>query len=159
MFQHIDKTDFPPLKPTLVYDGKCGFCRYWVLKWKMIADHNVDFYPFQEVASNYKDIPAFHFKEAVRFIEPDGKVYSGPDAAFRSYLYGKRNLLIYRFYQKNRVFKKCCDRVYQWVADYRNFVFRLCKFTIGKNPVKPDYSKSIYTLMGILALILAASLF
>lgn len=159
MFQHLEKTNFAPKRPTLVYDGNCGFCRYWVLKWKKIASEHIDYFSYQEIASNFKDIPEFHFKEAVRFIDTNGKVYSGPDAAFQSYLIGKKKLFIYTLYQKSPLFKKLCDIAYQWIADYRSIVFEWCKFFIGKNPVKPDYSKTIYLLLAFIVVFSAYYLF
>ncbi|MGI8893042.1 MAG: thiol-disulfide oxidoreductase DCC family protein, partial [Bacteroidia bacterium] len=68
----------------MVWDGECGFCHYWIIRWKMITGDKIEYNTFQNVAGNFPDIPVDRFREAVRLIETDGSISSGPKAAFRS---------------------------------------------------------------------------
>ena len=69
--------------PTLVYDGDCGICRYWVDYWKDWTGASVDYRTYQEAAAEFPMIPLEAFQRAIQLIEPDGHVYSGAAATFR----------------------------------------------------------------------------
>lgn len=153
MFSHLDSTDFPPKnKPLMVYDGNCGFCKYWVIKWKLMSGDSIEYQPFQKVASSFKDINAKHFAEAVRFIDMDGKVYSGPGAAYYTYFIKGKVKFLYKAYKNKNWFRRLNDIVYQWVADNRDFVFRICIKMLGKNP-RITQHLWVYYLIGLLVLI------
>ena len=69
--------------PTLVYDGDCAICRYWVTYWQGLTNERVVYRPYQEAATDFPTIPLEAFQRAIQFIEPDGHVYSGAAAIFR----------------------------------------------------------------------------
>jgi predicted DCC family thiol-disulfide oxidoreductase YuxK len=69
--------------PTLVYDGECGICRYWVNYWKDWTGESVEYRPYQEAAADFPTIPRQAFEQAIQLIEPDGHVYCGAAATFR----------------------------------------------------------------------------
>jgi len=74
----------PPAKPLLIFDGDCGFCRRWIERWKLQTGDRIEYVAAQEVVGRFPEIPAEHFVQSVQFIEPDGCVYSGAEAVFRS---------------------------------------------------------------------------
>jgi predicted DCC family thiol-disulfide oxidoreductase YuxK len=71
-----------PERPTLIYDGECGFCRASVnrlLRWD--REHRLDVVPFQDqtrVAGLGIPLPAL--AAAMHLVNPGGAVYSGADA-------------------------------------------------------------------------------
>jgi predicted DCC family thiol-disulfide oxidoreductase YuxK len=69
--------------PTLVYDGECGICRYWVTYWQDLTHDRVIYRAYQEAAPDFPAIPPSAFQRAIQLIEPDGHVYSGAAATFR----------------------------------------------------------------------------
>ena len=69
--------------PTLVYDGDCAICRYWVSYWQGLINGRVAFRPYQEAAADFPTIPLRAFERSIQLIEPDGRVYSGAAATFR----------------------------------------------------------------------------
>ncbi|HYJ06353.1 MAG TPA: lipase maturation factor family protein [Chthoniobacterales bacterium] len=73
-----------PVKPLLIFDGDCHFCRRWVERWRDLTEGAVEYAPFQEVASRFPEIPREAFEKAVHFIERDGTVYRAAEAVFRS---------------------------------------------------------------------------
>ncbi|MCB0801779.1 MAG: DUF393 domain-containing protein [Flavobacteriales bacterium] len=141
MFQHLDKTSVPPdNKPLMVYDGKCDFCRYWIVKWKMMTGNNIEYTTFQKAAKQFPDIEIQHFKEAVRLILPDGTIYSGPAAAYYTYFIRNSVPFLFKWYQSITWFRRLNDYLYQWIADNRNQVFKFCIKMLGKNPRKQNYN-------------------
>ena len=66
--------------PLLVYDGDCGFCKYWVRYWQRLTGDRVAYAPYQEVAAQFPEIPVAAFQRAVQYIAPDGKIASGAEA-------------------------------------------------------------------------------
>jgi predicted DCC family thiol-disulfide oxidoreductase YuxK len=73
----------PQRLPTLVFDGDCGICRYWVAYWRELTDERIDYRSYQTAAADFPEIPAAAFHAAIQLIEPDGHVYSGAGATFR----------------------------------------------------------------------------
>lgn len=75
-------------KPLLVYDGDCRFCRQCLRFAKKRTKNKVEYQPYQKVASQFKKIPLSEFKRSVQLIEPEGKVYTGAEAVYRTMAYG-----------------------------------------------------------------------
>jgi predicted DCC family thiol-disulfide oxidoreductase YuxK len=72
-----------PGRPTLVYDGDCGICRYWVNYWHDLTGDKVVYRAYQEAAADFQQIPPEAFRRSIQFIEPDGQVFSGAAARYR----------------------------------------------------------------------------
>ncbi|HET7032054.1 MAG TPA: lipase maturation factor family protein [Casimicrobiaceae bacterium] len=70
-------------RPTLVYDGDCGICRYWVEYWRELTGERIVYRPYQEAAADFPAIPREAFQHAIQFIETDGRVHAGAAATFR----------------------------------------------------------------------------
>jgi len=79
----------PSGKPTLVFDGDCGFCRHWIVRWRRVTGAKVDYAPYQEAAGWFPAIPLERFQSAVQLIEPDGEVSQGAEAVFRTLRYAR----------------------------------------------------------------------
>ena len=71
-------------KPLLVFDGECGFCRTWIRRWARATGDEVDYAPYQAVASRFPQIERARFAEAVHFFEPGGRTSTGAEATFRA---------------------------------------------------------------------------
>ena len=70
-------------RPTLVFDGACGICRYWVDYWRGLTGERVVYRPYQEAAADFPAIPRDAFERAIQFVETDGRVHAGAAATFR----------------------------------------------------------------------------
>ncbi len=68
--------------PTLVYDGDCAICRYWVAYWQDLTGDSVVYRAYQEAATEFPQIAPAKFRRAIQLIAPDGRVYSGAAATF-----------------------------------------------------------------------------
>lgn len=154
MFAKIDKTKHAPQKPTMVWDGTCGFCKFWKTRWQLKTKDKINFVTYQDRASEFPDIPLKEFKKASRLIEPDGRVYSGPDSAYKS-LYYTGNQKWHHWYQKYAWFEKLSDIAYNHIAKNRDFYFKLTKSLFGENPAKLKpywffYLLAVFIILAIL---------
>lgn len=136
----------------MVFDGQCGFCKYWVIRWKKMSADKIDFQPYQKVSSSFQDIEQKHFKEAVRYIDLNGKIYSGPAAAYYTYYIRDKVKFLFLWYENKTWFRKQNDLIYQWIADNRSFVFEVCIKMLGKNPRETKHYWLIY-LLAVIAII------
>ena len=78
------------MKPLLVYDGDCGFCRLWVDRWRLATGERIEYAPFQEVGGVSPEIPIQQFAEAVHFRDADGSWSRGAEAVFRALSHAPR---------------------------------------------------------------------
>jgi predicted DCC family thiol-disulfide oxidoreductase YuxK len=145
-------TSHAPQKTVLIWDAECGFCKYWITKWQMIVDEqNIDLRPYQEVADDFPDLDKGLFKKAVRLVTPDGTVYSGASAAFKSLELGGATNLPMSWYELNPTFAELTEWLYQKVADNRPFLYDISHFFLGENPKK--IYPSLWVWAGVGALI------
>jgi len=74
----------PQNRPVLIYDGDCGFCRRWIARLPPETRSRVDTRPFQEAAEQFPNISLEQFQASVQLVQPDGSVYEGAQAVFRT---------------------------------------------------------------------------
>jgi predicted DCC family thiol-disulfide oxidoreductase YuxK len=117
----------PPPKPLLIYDGDCHFCKLWIARWKKLTRDAVDYLPSQDpqIEKQFPEIPREHFNESVQFIERDGKVFYGAEAAFRSLAQNPKWQWPLRLYKNSRLFSWFTERAYYFVARNRKTFSRL----------------------------------
>ncbi|MEX0966509.1 MAG: DCC1-like thiol-disulfide oxidoreductase family protein [Bacteroidia bacterium] len=148
----------PENKALMIWDGDCGFCHYWVLRWKKITNDAIDYAPFQEVAPAFKDIDESVFRESVVLVEPDGTYYINAAAPFRSFTYGKKWGWLYSLYESSGAFAALSDRIYRLISNNRPSLMKVTIATFGKNPASPKPYWLLY-LLGINMLVLMLWLF
>ena len=151
MFQKIERTSHIPQKQTLVWDGDCTFCKFWKTRWELKTNDKIHFEPYQTASDNFPDIPLKEFKKASRFIDTDGKVYSGPDSAYRSIYVGGVSFW-HNLYTSQKWFTKLSDHGYNHVAKNRSFSYKVTIALFGKNPEKLKYYWLLY-LVAIVVLV------
>lgn len=69
-------------RPTLIYDGKCGFCEAWVGYWRGLTGERVEYLPYQEAAERFPEVPAEDCRRAVQLVTPEGR-FGAAEAVFR----------------------------------------------------------------------------
>lgn len=154
MFKKIEKTSYPPTANIMVWDGKCGFCKFWKTRWEKKTEGILIFKTYQEYAENFPDIPLKEFKKASRLIETDGSVYSGPDSAYRS-LWHAGNKKGHELYVEHGWFRWLSDHAYNHIAKNRHFYFKITKLLFGKEPLnlKPYWLLYLFAIILILAIL------
>src|ERR1044071_7813260 len=148
-------------KPLVVFDGDCGFCRFWIARYKAYTGDRVDYFPFQEVASQFPDVPLKNFKKAVHLIEPTGDVTSGAEAVFRTLGFSPVKRWPLWLYENVPGFKPASEFFYQLVAGNRVVFSFLTKLLWGRSVEPETYFLSrlfFLRMLGIIFLIAFVSL-
>ncbi len=123
----------PPARPLMIFDGDCRFCAFWIRRWQRATGEAVEYIPFQDpkIASQFPELPPDRFERSVQFIEPDGAVYSGAEAVFRSRAVNPRHQFGLRLYRKFPGFAPLAEWAYRFVANHRTGFSALTRFLFG----------------------------
>src|SRR5580658_565011 len=117
--------------PTLVYDGDCAVCRYWVTYWHELTEERVRYRPYQEAAADFPAIPRQEFQRAIQLIERDGQVYSGAAATFRLLRHAPSRGAWWWCYSHLSGFAAMSEWAYAFFARRRVLLQRLSKLLWG----------------------------
>jgi lipase maturation factor 1 len=142
----------PPSRPLLLFDGDCGFCRFWVARWQARTRDRVDFAPAQQQASRFPQVTEEAWKRSVQLITPEGAVYGGAEAVFRILAYAPGlhwMLAIYRYLPGAR---PVTEAAYRLVADHREFFLKLTRIVWGPDPEPSSYVLSRWVFLRLLGL-------
>jgi predicted DCC family thiol-disulfide oxidoreductase YuxK len=117
----------------MVFDGDCNFCTLWISRWKQTTGGSVDYLPAQDprIATQFPEIPREQFDTAVQLIEPDGAVYFGAEAVFRTLAHSPKRHWPLRCYEKSALIAIISERVYRLVAENRKFFSLLTRWFLG----------------------------
>ena len=131
----------PPPKPLMIYDGDCNFCTLWIRRWQQMTGDAVDYLPSQDasVAAQFPEIPSDRFQTAVQLIEPDGTVYSGAEAVFRTLAKNPNWRWALRTYENAPIIARITEFAYGFVAGHRTFFSLLTRWFWGRQVERPDY--------------------
>lgn len=72
------------MRPLVLFDGDCGFCRRWVERWRGRTQGRVLYRPASPGVRWLLGIRKRDTRRAMQLLEPSGRVYSGADAVFRA---------------------------------------------------------------------------
>ena len=112
------------MKPLLIYDGDCRFCRRWIERWKKKLADCVEFEPYQTAAARFPDVPGRHFRESVQFVDETGRRYAGAEAAYRLFDRAPGGSRLFWFYRHLPGFRALSEWGYRLVAGNRSFFSR-----------------------------------
>jgi predicted DCC family thiol-disulfide oxidoreductase YuxK len=132
----------PPPKPLLLFDGDCGFCRRWILRWKGLTGPRVDYATSEEAGSRFPEIPAEAFRRSVQLVMPDGLVYEGAEAVFHSLAFAPRRAWLLAAYESVPGFEAVTELAYRTIARHRNAASAVTTALWGKTVETPAYRLS-----------------
>ncbi|PYV43571.1 MAG: hypothetical protein DMG06_10115 [Acidobacteria bacterium] len=141
------------LKPLLVYDGDCSFCRWWIVRWKHSTGDLVEYAPFQEVGFQFPQIPKERFRHGVQLIEPSGQVFSGAEAVFRALAYSRGKGWMLWFYSTIPGVAALSEWLYQFISHHRSGFSKLTRFFLAKQAEVPTYFLSRWLFLRMLGAI------
>jgi predicted DCC family thiol-disulfide oxidoreductase YuxK len=126
-------------KPTLIFDGKCGFCRIWIEYWKELTGDTVDYAASQDVGRDYPQIDPDEFKRSVQLVLPSGEVLNGAEAVFRT-------LRLENVYDKVPGAAPVTEWVYRIIAAHRDVFYWLTVLMFGRTvrPLKYDAVERLF---------------
>jgi len=131
----------PPPKPLMIFDGDCNFCTLWIRRWQQLTGEDVEYLPAQDasVAARFPEIPRERFATAVQLIEPDGAVYSGAEAVFRTLAKNPKWQWPLQACEKIPALAGITEGAYSFVASHRTLFSRLTRWCWGRHVERPDY--------------------
>ena len=127
-----------PMKPRLVYDGDCAFCRYTVEYAASVTSDAVEYRPYQEVMSEYPDITEAEFADSIQLFA-DGGRYERADAAFRTLAIGGVRFWD-RLHRRLPGFAGFSDALYLWVARHRELCLTLARPLFGRELRRAEFN-------------------
>lgn len=139
-------------QPVLIFDGDCGFCRYWVRYWQRLTGDQVRYRPYQEVAADYPEVGLEAFSGAIKLDEPGRPMLSGAAAAFRVLALAGRPLG-WRAYRFVPGFASISGFVYASIAGHRPAAARLSRWLWGAERVPATYHHASWLFTRVIALI------
>jgi len=141
----------PPARPLVVFDGDCGFCRFWIERWKSVSGGRLDYAPYQEVAGRFDEIPEAEFRRAVQLVLPSGEVFGAAHAVVRALaeIPGKGHwLTLYRV----PGIRPIVELAYRLTAANRGLASRFTRILWGGVSAKPTYARASALFLRLLAL-------
>jgi len=144
-------------RPLLIYDGDCGFCKYWMRYWHKLTGDRVAYAPYQEVAAHYPDIPVAAFQKAVQYIAPDGQRASAAKASFLTLSHAESKGIWLTLYRKLPGFAAIAEMAYAFIAAHRPVFYRLSLLLWGKDHEPPRYEVMAWFFLRGLGLIYLAA--
>ncbi|MGE0334546.1 MAG: lipase maturation factor family protein [Gammaproteobacteria bacterium] len=127
--------------PVLVFDGDCGFCRYWVDYWQRLTGARVRYRPYQDAAADYPAVPRAAFAGAIYLFEPDGTWTRGAAAAFRVLARVPGHGHWWRLYCMLPPYAWAAERAYVAVARHRVAAARVSRLLWGPERVPARYAR------------------
>jgi predicted DCC family thiol-disulfide oxidoreductase YuxK len=140
----------------LVYDADCGFCVYWARYWQKLTGNAVDYRPYQEVASQYPQIPLANFQRAVQYIASDG-VASAAEASFLTLSHARGQGFWLTLYKRLPGFAAMAEWIYAFIAAHRSAFYRVSLFLWGREHEPPRYDLVSFVFLRLLGLIYLAA--
>lgn len=147
----------------MVYDGECGFCSLWIHRWRCATGESVDYLPSQDpqIAERFPEIPRSEFDTSVQLIEPDGVVYNGAEAVFKSLSHNQDFHWLLDIYQVCPPLAHVTEWGYRLIARHRPFFSWLTRVMWGRHVERPSYvlmRRAFLSCLGVIYLIAFLSL-
>lgn len=136
------------MKPLLIYDGRCGFCRIWIDYWKRLTGDRIAYAPSQEVGDQYPQIAREQFAQAVQLVRPDGSVASGARAVFETLGWGSA-------YESSPLLASITEAAYRVIVPRRSLFYQLTRFTFGTRIEPARFAITQWVFLRMLAVIYA----
>lgn len=118
-------------KPRFIYDGDCAFCRRWIHYSQRITKDAVAYHAYQDVADEFPSISQNEFQNAVKLITPDGTIWSGAAATFRTLAYNPNRTTLLWLYNTIPGFSILSEWVYRRIARHRDAALKTTEFFFG----------------------------
>ena len=124
----------------MIFDGDCGFCRLWILRWRSITTDRVEYAPSQQVAARFPEIPPEAFARSVQLVLPSGEVFEGAEAVFRALARVPGRGIGLWLYRKVPGVRPLTESAYRFIARHRSAALRVTRALWGARMEKPTYA-------------------
>jgi lipase maturation factor 1 len=147
------RIDHPPDRPVVVFDGGCGFCRFWITRWQHRTGDTVEYVASDDpsVARRFPEIPREAYKQAVQLIEPDGRVTEAAEAVFRLLAVSGPEWPLW-IYEHLPGAALTSEIAYRLVANHRSFSAALTTLLWGRQAAPPTYAVARWLFLRVVGL-------
>ena len=129
------------VKPILVYDRDCAFCRRWVARWHARTGDAIEYRPLQQRGLLRRlGIPLSSALRAAQLVTTNGERYEGADAVLRALSLSPRVRLAAHL-ARLPIVRTIAQRVYQQVARHRGLAARVDNMLFGRSLSPPDTAR------------------
>ncbi|MFB6212270.1 MAG: lipase maturation factor family protein [Candidatus Magasanikbacteria bacterium] len=140
-------------KPLFIYDGNCGFCKFWVERWKHKVGNEVEFCPYQKIHKNFKNISKKDFQKSSKIVLPNKEIKEGAEGIFELFSY-KDGVSWGKFiYQYIPGFSLISEKIYKLISKNRNLFAKLTHLLWGDKTKPSSYSTSTWIFQKLIAII------
>jgi len=129
----------PPLKPLMIWDGECHFCRLWIECWRALTAGEVDYETYQKAATRFPEIPLEQFQRSVVYIDKDGEVFFAAEAVYRSLRCRSSRKWMAWSYDHVPGFAAISEVAYKIIARHRRFGSAVTRLFWGADVRPPTY--------------------
>lgn len=130
-------------RPTLYWDGDCGFCRSWVERWRVRTGARVHYRTLQGASARIVEAAGGEPPQRIVLAESDGTLLTGAHAALAALAVaggGPRMLL--SAFRSLPALRRVSEWCYGWVAAHRGFCSSLTWLLWGSTTRVPTYEIS-----------------
>ena len=139
-------------RPTLIFDGDCGFCRTWVEYWKSLTGDRVEYLSIEQSRRRFPDLFIEDLRKRVHLVTAE-RVYAGAEAVIRSLAdvpgYGWL-LWLYRFVPG---FAEVAELLYGLVSRNRGAAMTVTRALWGDRVVRSEYTIAALTFTRLLSFV------
>jgi predicted DCC family thiol-disulfide oxidoreductase YuxK len=128
-----------PPDPLVIWDGDCHFCRRWIERWKEITRDDIDYETSEQIGDRFPEIPREQFNRSVILVEPDGAVFFGAEAVFRSLRCRSSKRWLSWSYDHVPGFAAISEGFYKIIAANRRFASGVTRLLWGDDVRPPKY--------------------
>ena len=148
----------PPARPLLIFDGDCGFCRFWIARWRRLTGDAVDYEPSQtpDIPERFPEIPRERFAKSVQFVEAGGRVTEGAEAVCRVLAAARRRAPLWSYTHIPGA-AATSEAAYRLVASHRPFWSRVTTLLWGRTTGSPTFAKARWLFLRLLGAVYLAA--
>lgn len=113
-------------RPVMIYDGDCGFCQRWILKWQKVTGDKIQYVPYQFFVADkdgrikeFPKISIVNCKRAIQLVLPGGHHYKAAEAVFTAFYFSGRQKVWLRLYKYFPGFKFLSEGLYKFISSNR----------------------------------------
>lgn len=142
-------------RPVMIFDGTCGFCRKWIVRWHESTGDRVEYLASQDRGERFPDVPQSAFDTSVQFIDERGARFERSEAVARCLAqngaWWSRLLLVLLLRVPGLLM--LADFAYKLVAANRGLSSCITTALWGDDVRRPTYATANSVFLRVLALI------
>lgn len=133
-----------PERPVMIWDGDCGFCKFWITRWEAWTRGKVEYLPYQDPQrrERFPEISDADCEESVQYVDADGTVHHAAKAVFLSLTHTRWLFWLLWVYEHIPGFRPASEFGYRFVARNRVKFSWLNRMLWGTNPAPLRYQRT-----------------